>query len=102
MTKRKTLPKFSNEAAERRFWRTHDSTEYLDWSKAQRAFPQSQVLDAGDLTAAAPAHAGKDQGRSEPARRALPVPHQDMAGRKAEGLAWIGLFGTVLFVAWGF
>ena len=40
MTKRKPLPKFSNEAAERRFWRTHDSTEYLDWSKAQRArFP---------------------------------------------------------------
>jgi predicted DNA binding CopG/RHH family protein len=40
MTKRKTLPKFSSEAAERRFWRTHDSAEYLDWSKAQRArFP---------------------------------------------------------------
>jgi len=40
MTKRKTLHKFSSEAAERRFWRTHDSAEYLDWSKAQRArFP---------------------------------------------------------------
>jgi predicted DNA binding CopG/RHH family protein len=40
MTKRKTLPKFSSETAERRFWRTHDSTEYLDWSKAQHArFP---------------------------------------------------------------
>ncbi len=40
MTKRKPLPKFSSEAAERRFWQTHDSTEYLDWSKAQRArFP---------------------------------------------------------------
>ena len=40
MKKRKTLPKFSNEAAERRFWRTHVSTEYLDWSKAQRVrFP---------------------------------------------------------------
>ena len=40
MKKRKALPKFSSEAAERRFWRTHDSTEYLDWSKAQRArFP---------------------------------------------------------------
>ena len=37
MTMRKPLPKFSNEAAERRFWQTHDSTEYLDWSKAQRA-----------------------------------------------------------------
>jgi len=40
MTKRKQLPKLSSEAAARRFWQTHDSTEYLDWSKAQRArFP---------------------------------------------------------------
>ena len=30
------LPIFTNEAGERRFWETHDSTDYLDWSKAQR------------------------------------------------------------------
>ena len=32
----KTIPKFANEAEERVFWETHDSTEYLDWSKAQK------------------------------------------------------------------
>lgn len=33
---RKTIPKFTNEAEERAFWEKHDSTEYLDWSKAQK------------------------------------------------------------------
>jgi predicted DNA binding CopG/RHH family protein len=31
----KKLPKFRNEAEEREFWDTHDSTDYFDWSKAQ-------------------------------------------------------------------
>ena len=35
MNKHKTLPKFANEAEERAFWETHDSTDYLDWSSAQ-------------------------------------------------------------------
>jgi predicted DNA binding CopG/RHH family protein len=32
----KTVPKFANVAQERAFWETHDSTDYLDWSKAQK------------------------------------------------------------------
>lgn len=40
MSKRKTVPAFKNEAEERTFWETHDSTDYVDWSKAVRAtFP---------------------------------------------------------------
>ena len=36
MTKQtKTVPTFANEAEERTFWETHDSTDYLDWNKAQ-------------------------------------------------------------------
>jgi uncharacterized DUF497 family protein/predicted DNA binding CopG/RHH family protein len=31
----KAIPKFRTEAEERRFWETHDSTEYVDWSKAE-------------------------------------------------------------------
>lgn len=31
----KKIPKFKSEAEERRFWRTHDSTEYVDWSDAE-------------------------------------------------------------------
>ena len=37
MNKRlKPIPKFANEAAERAFWESHDSTDYVDWSKAQQ------------------------------------------------------------------
>jgi len=40
MKPKKRLPKFKSEAEERRFWATHDSTDYLDWSKAKRVlFP---------------------------------------------------------------
>lgn len=36
----KTIPEFTSEAEERAFWEKHDSSEYLDWAKAQRAvFP---------------------------------------------------------------
>ena len=34
MKKLKTIPKFSNEDQEAEFWATHDSTDYIDWSKA--------------------------------------------------------------------
>ena len=44
MGKLKKLPKFRNEAEEAEFWRTHDSTEYLDWSKAKHVvFPNLKV-----------------------------------------------------------
>ena len=33
----KPVPKFANEAQERAFWEKNDSSDYLDWSKAQRA-----------------------------------------------------------------
>ena len=36
----KSIPKFKNETEERRFWESHDSTEYVDWSEAKPArFP---------------------------------------------------------------
>jgi predicted DNA binding CopG/RHH family protein len=34
--KLKTVPRFRSEREEREFWESHDSTEYVDWSKAQR------------------------------------------------------------------
>ena len=33
----KRIPKFKNEDEEREFWATHDSTEYVDWRKAEKA-----------------------------------------------------------------
>ncbi len=36
----KKIPKFDTEQEEREFWETHDSTEYIDWSKAKQVnFP---------------------------------------------------------------
>lgn len=32
----KTTPQFASEAQERAFWETHDSADYLDWSKASK------------------------------------------------------------------
>lgn len=38
--KLKSMPKFKNEDVEREFWATADSSEYFDWSKAERViFP---------------------------------------------------------------
>lgn len=37
MTKLKRIPDFKSEQEERGFWENHDSSEYLDLSKAERA-----------------------------------------------------------------
>ncbi|MGH6678646.1 MAG: BrnA antitoxin family protein [Bradyrhizobium sp.] len=40
MSKPKTIPRFKTQGEERKFWETHDSTDYVDWSKAERTrFP---------------------------------------------------------------
>lgn len=35
MKKQKQIPHFKNEVEEAHFWSTHDSADYVDWSKAQ-------------------------------------------------------------------
>jgi predicted DNA binding CopG/RHH family protein len=40
MRELKRIPQFKNEQEEREFWLTHDSTEYIDWTKGSRVvFP---------------------------------------------------------------
>ena len=34
--KPKAIPSFKNEDEEREFWSTHDTTDYMDWSKAKK------------------------------------------------------------------
>ena len=42
--KLKTVPKFQTEAEERAFWESHDTADYFDLSKAQRArFPNLKL-----------------------------------------------------------
>ncbi len=38
----KTIPHFDNEDEEREFWATHDSTEFIDWDRAEKnpTFPR--------------------------------------------------------------
>lgn len=45
----KPIPKFENEEQEQEFWATHDSTDYVDWSKAKsvtfgRLKPSTQTI----------------------------------------------------------
>ena len=35
MTRVKKVPKFKTEQEERKFWEAHDSSDYVDWSKAE-------------------------------------------------------------------
>ncbi len=46
---KKRLPRFKNEDAERKFWATHDSTDYIDWRRGKRTIlpnlkPTSQTI----------------------------------------------------------
>lgn len=38
MNKSKNIPEFNNEDEERSFWGEEDSTEYIDWRKAEPAY----------------------------------------------------------------
>ncbi|MEK7618076.1 MAG: BrnA antitoxin family protein [Patescibacteria group bacterium] len=40
----KKIPKFRTENEERKFWDTHSSVDYIDWSKAKRGvFPNLKL-----------------------------------------------------------
>lgn len=36
---KRAIPRFRSEDAEREFWASHESTEYIDWRNAKRATP---------------------------------------------------------------
>jgi len=48
----KTTPDFKNEQEERKFWETHDSTDYVDWNDARLAvFPSLKPTTKAIYTA---------------------------------------------------
>lgn len=49
-SKRKPIPRLNSEDEEREFWATHDSTEYIDWSKAERNPTLSRLKPSTWLT----------------------------------------------------
>ena len=36
---KKAVPKFRTEDSERKFWASHDSTDYIDWRKGKHVTP---------------------------------------------------------------
>ncbi len=48
--KLKKIPKFKSGKEEREFWQTHDSTEYVDWSKAERVSSPNLKLSTKPIT----------------------------------------------------
>ena len=51
--KLKPVPYFKSEAEERLFWETHDSMDYVDWSKARRVqFPNLKLTPPEELAKA--------------------------------------------------
>jgi hypothetical protein len=62
MKKLKPIPAFKTEADERKFWETHDSTDYVDFSKAVRVrFPNlkaSTTATSNAESSAVPADRG--------------------------------------------
>ena len=52
MSKLKKIPKFKSEKEEFEFWSTHDSTEYINYSKAKREIfpnlrPSTRTISSG-------------------------------------------------------
>ena len=52
--KLKPIPYFETEDEERAWWESHDSTDYVDWSKARRVqFPNLKLTSPEELDQAA-------------------------------------------------
>ena len=56
MTTRKTIPEFASEAEERAFWEMHDSSDYVDWSKAKKVRLTNLKPSTKTISLRLPAH----------------------------------------------
>jgi predicted DNA binding CopG/RHH family protein len=71
----KRLPKFASEEAEHKFRAAHDSTDHLDWSKAQRARFAHLKPSTQSISLRLPAHMLE---RIKAAANARDVPYQSL------------------------
>ena len=56
MKKFKKIPDFKNEDEEREFWANHDSTDYIDWSKAEEVIFPNLKPSAQSISLRLPQH----------------------------------------------
>lgn len=75
MTAKTRLPKFKSEAEERRFWETHDSSPFVDWSKAERARLPNLKPTTRSISLRLPLHTLE---RIKSAANARDVPYQSL------------------------
>ena len=62
----KPIPYFETEDEERAFWGSHDSMDYVDWSKAKRArFPNLKLSSPEELARAAETPEAKDNAAAD-------------------------------------
>ena len=81
----KKIPKFKSEAEERKFWQTHNSTDYVDWSKAQRAVFPNLKPSSQSISLRIPSHI---LARVKMKANELDVPYQSLIKDLiAEGVA---------------
>jgi len=71
----KKIPKFKNEAEERKFWRKHDSVQYVDWSKAQRGVFPNLKPSSQSISLRVPSHI---MARVKMQANELDVPYQTL------------------------
>jgi len=73
--KRKAVPQFKSETAERKFWETHDSAGLVDWSKAQRVTLPNLKPTTQSISLRLPAHLLE---RIKAAANSRDVPYQSL------------------------
>jgi predicted DNA binding CopG/RHH family protein len=78
----KPIPKFRSITAERKFWETHETTQYLDWSQAQPArFPKLKP-STKSISLRLPVHLlERIKVEANSARCPVSVAHQGLARR---------------------
>ena len=75
MTKLKKLPAFKSVAAEQEFWVNHDSTEFLDWQRAQNAVLPNLRPTTQSISLRLPTHVLE---RLKAAAHSRDVPYQSL------------------------
>ena len=73
--KAKPQPQFRDEAEERQFWETHDSSVYVDWSTAERVRLPNLKPSTQSISLRLPLHTLE---RIKAAANARDVPYQSL------------------------
>ena len=75
MSVKAKVPRFKSEAAERRFWETHDSAGRVDWSKGKRVRLPNLKPSTQSISLRLPLHTLE---RIKAAANARDVPYQSL------------------------